>query len=76
VAARSKAWVCAGSLAGIVGSNPAGGVDICLMWVLSSRDLQWAEHSSSAVRPSVISKTQRYGGLEPLGLSSNEENTY
>jgi hypothetical protein len=29
-AARSKAWVYGRSLAGIVGSNPAGGMDICL----------------------------------------------
>jgi hypothetical protein len=31
VAARSKAWVCDRSLAGIVGSNPAGGKDVCLL---------------------------------------------
>jgi hypothetical protein len=34
VAARSKVWVCRRSLAGIVGSNPAGGMDVCLLWVL------------------------------------------
>ena len=28
VAARSEAWVCGRSLAGIVGSNPAGGMDV------------------------------------------------
>jgi hypothetical protein len=33
VAARSKAWVCSRSLAGIVGSNPAGGLDIFLLWM-------------------------------------------
>jgi hypothetical protein len=31
VAARFKAWVCGRSLAGIVGSNPAGGMDVCLL---------------------------------------------
>ena len=31
VAARSKAWVCGRSLAGIVGSNPAGDMDVCLL---------------------------------------------
>jgi hypothetical protein len=31
VAARSKAWVCGRSLAGIVGSNPAGGMDVCFL---------------------------------------------
>jgi hypothetical protein len=35
VAARSKAWVCGRSLAGIVGSNPAGNMVVCLLWVLS-----------------------------------------
>jgi len=33
VAARSKAWVCGHSLAGIVGSNSAGGMDVCLSLV-------------------------------------------
>ena len=31
VAARSKAWVCGRSLAGIVGSIPAGGMDDSLL---------------------------------------------
>jgi hypothetical protein len=34
VAARSKVWVCGRSLTGIVGSNPAGDIDVCLLWVL------------------------------------------
>jgi hypothetical protein len=34
VAARSKAWVCGRSLAGIAGSNTAGVMDVCLLWVL------------------------------------------
>ena len=31
VGARSKVWVYGRSLSGIVGSNPAGGMDVCLM---------------------------------------------
>ena len=31
VAARSKAWVCGHSPAEIVGSNPTGGMDVCLL---------------------------------------------
>ena len=31
VAARSKAWVCGRSSAGIVGSNPAGGMEVYLL---------------------------------------------
>jgi len=31
VAARSKAWVCGRSLGGMVGSNPTGYMDVCLL---------------------------------------------
>jgi hypothetical protein len=34
VAAWSKAWVCGRSLVAIVDSNPAGGIDVCLVWML------------------------------------------
>ena len=34
MAARSKEWVCGRSLAGIAGSNPARGMDVCLMNVV------------------------------------------
>jgi hypothetical protein len=34
VAVRSKAWVCVRSLAGIVGLNDAGGMDVCLLRVI------------------------------------------
>jgi hypothetical protein len=30
-AERSKAWVCSRLPAGIAGSNPAGGMDVCLL---------------------------------------------
>ena len=33
MAARFQVWVCGRSLAGIVGSNPAGGMDVCLSLV-------------------------------------------
>jgi hypothetical protein len=39
LAARSKARVCVSSFAGNAGSNPAGGVDVSLLWVLSGRGL-------------------------------------
>jgi len=29
VAAQSNEWVCSSPLAGMAGSNPAGGVDVC-----------------------------------------------
>ena len=31
VAVRSKAWVFGRSLTGIVGSNPTGGMDVCIV---------------------------------------------
>ena len=34
VAERSTKWVCGRSFAGIAGSNPAGGMDKCLLCVL------------------------------------------
>ena len=34
VAAQSKAWVCGRPITGLVDSNPAGGMDICLLWLL------------------------------------------
>ena len=34
VAVRSKTWVFDRSLAGIAGSNPAGGMDVRLLWML------------------------------------------
>jgi hypothetical protein len=39
VAARSKARFCGRSLAGIAGSTPAGGMDVCLLCVLLGRGL-------------------------------------
>jgi hypothetical protein len=40
VAARSEAWVCGSSLAGIVGSNPTASMDLsCECCMLSGRDL-------------------------------------
>ena len=32
--ARSKAWACGLSRTGIVGSNPARDMDVCLLWVV------------------------------------------
>jgi hypothetical protein len=41
LASRCKACVCGRSLAGIAGSNSAGGIDVCLLlvFVLSGRGL-------------------------------------
>jgi hypothetical protein len=34
VVSLSKAWICGNSLSGIVGSNPTGGMDACLLTVM------------------------------------------
>jgi len=39
VAERFKAWVCGRLIPDIVGSNAAGGMYVCLLWVLSGRGL-------------------------------------
>ena len=56
MAARSKAWVYGRKSAGIVGSNPAGGMDVCVeCFVLSvTRSLRRADHSSRGVLPTVM----------------------
>jgi hypothetical protein len=56
MAARSNAWVCGRSLAGITGSNPAEAMDVCLLWflcVLRLRSLWRVDHSSRGVVQSV-----------------------
>jgi len=56
-AARSEAWVCSHSPAGIAGSNPTGGMAVSLLWVLcvvKYRSLHGADHSSRGVLPSVV----------------------
>ena len=59
VAARSKAWDSGRSPAQIVGSNPTGGVDVCLFvccecYVLWGRGLlRRADHSPRGILPIV-----------------------
>ena len=48
---------CGRSPAEIVGSNPTGGMDICLLWVLCVvryKSLLRADHSSRGVLPTVV----------------------
>ena len=56
-AARSKAWVCGRSLAGIVGSNLAGDKDVCLVSVVCcqvERSLRRADHSFIGILTTVV----------------------
>ena len=75
VAEQSKVRVCGRLLAGIAGSNPAGGLDVCLLWVLCVamyRSLRQGDQRN-VVCLSVISKLQQWGGLCPLGMSCHEK---
>jgi hypothetical protein len=56
VAARSNAWVFGSSLAGIAVSNPAGGMDVCLMRVVCCQVEVSASGLPSVVCLSVIVK--------------------
>jgi hypothetical protein len=75
VAARSKAWVCGSSVARFVGSNPAGGMDVCCeCYMLLGRGLC----DGLVIRPKesycvrcVIVKPPT-GDLRSLGISRRE----
>jgi hypothetical protein len=62
VAARSKVWVWGRALAGIVGSNSTGGMDVCLVQCLccqvevsaTGRSLVQRSPTDCGVCPSVI----------------------
>jgi len=57
VAARSKAWVCGSSLAGIAGSSTTVGMDVCLLrilFVVRYSSLLQADQSSTGVLLSVM----------------------
>jgi hypothetical protein len=41
---RSETWVCGRSLAGIVGSNPAAGMDVFLVCVVSCQVEKYLRH--------------------------------
>jgi hypothetical protein len=62
VTARSPTWIWGLSPAEIVGSNPIGGMDVCLLWVLCDvkwRSLRPANHSSIGVLPAVVRRCMR-----------------
>jgi hypothetical protein len=49
---RSKVWFCYRSLAGIGGSNPTGGMALCLLWVLCLVQVEVPATGGSLVRRS------------------------
>jgi hypothetical protein len=76
-----RSWVCGRSLIGIVSSNPAEGMYVCLVWVLcviKYRTLRQADHSSrgvvrSVVCLSVIVKPRWWGGHGTSGCFTVEK---
>jgi len=61
-AARSQAWVCGSSLAGIAGPNPERGMDVCVLWVVCVvryRSLRRDDNSSRGDLPSAVSECDR-----------------
>jgi hypothetical protein len=55
VDARSKAWVCDRSLAGIVGSNPAGGMVVCCQAEVSATDRSEESYGCLSLRVLCLS---------------------
>jgi hypothetical protein len=53
VAVRSKAWVCGRLLDGIVGSNPAGGMVVCLLLSVVCSQVEIFESGRSLVQRSL-----------------------
>jgi hypothetical protein len=83
LAARFRAWVCCRSLPGVVGSNAAGGMEVCFVWVLyvvRYRSPLRGDHSSRGVLPSVMcpmvwSRSPVRGGHDPKsGRSATGKN--
>jgi hypothetical protein len=70
VAARSKAYVCGRSPAEIVGSNPTGGMDVCLLWVFVCCQVEVSATSWSLVQRSPTDYGASLCDLENL---KNEE---
>ena len=50
VAERSKAWVCSRWPAGIGGSNPAGGMDVCVVLLYSKDKRQSQDNQDKAIQ--------------------------
>jgi hypothetical protein len=55
-----KAWVCGSSVAGFVGSNPAGDIDVCIcvLCVVRNRRLRRTNHSYRGVLQIVACLTE------------------
>jgi hypothetical protein len=77
VAVPSKAWVYGLKLAAVAGSNPARGIDVCLLLSVGCCRIRRADHSYRGVLPSEVClsviEEPRRGGLGLLGLSGREK---
>jgi len=58
VASRSKTYVCGCTFPGIPVSNPAGGMEVCLLCVVTQRPLRQADSSSREEPYSVVRRCE------------------
>jgi hypothetical protein len=70
VASRSKSWVYGRSPAAIVGSNPTGGMDVCLLCVVRQKSLRRGDNTSRGVLPSVARRCVCSRNLVKRGVHS------
>jgi len=68
VAMRSKGRVCGRSLAGIAGSNPVEGINVCCKCRVSLGRGLWADRSSGGVPPSVVCLSKIKSNNNPVHL--------
>ena len=68
VDARSKACVYGRSLAGIAGLNPAGAIDVCLLWVLCV-----VRERSLASGFSLVQRSHTECGVSESGRGTSQE---
>jgi len=82
VATLSREWVCGRSIPGIAGSNPTGGMDVCLCCVVVVRcqvdTSASGRYSSTGVLPSVVRPMSLIakpikGGYDPESGRSTRE---
>jgi hypothetical protein len=65
VAAQSKAWVCGRSPAGVAGSNPAGSMDICVLYSKDERQSQDNEDKKVQLKYRERTKKMLVESLRP-----------
>ena len=72
-AARSKSWVCGHYVAGIAGSNPAGGADICVVcFTMKTKEQARAMQTQKQVRKKLRRQNKRRNSENKIGGGGGE----